>query len=287
MKNDKLDSLKTFISTLVSAGISETDSEKIKRKVEKEICNQQVPKIALIGFTGVGKSSTLNALFNAGQKISDVKACTQKEAKIVGSYKTYRGSQGEIIIYDMPGLGEDLKADKTHYETYKRVLPHVDVAVWIFHADDRTMTPMQDAITKLKKDIGTNFTKKLVFAVNKADAVAPGELDWNSRLNLPSDKQKENLLGFQTYVKSKIKHVIPNWNDEIVLYSAKKHFNLDELMLKMIEATAENKRWVLNDLVDMANYLDHVDPELKDYVKHLQSTNKNQNSKSKHGNPYE
>lgn len=39
-------------------------------------------------------------------------------------------------------------------------------------------------------------------------------------------------------------------------------------------------------LVDIANYLDHVDPELKDYVIHLQPINKNQNSKLKRGNPY-
>lgn len=279
--------IKLFIKSLVSAGVSEADTKKIEEVIEAKLNHKQEPKIALIGFTGVGKSSTINALFNAGQEISDVKACTQKEAQIIGEYKTYQGSKGKIIVYDMPGLGEDLIADKKHYNTYKRVLPNVDVIVWIFHAGDRTMTPMQDAITRLKKDIGKNFIKKVVFAVNKADSIAPGELDWNCKFNLPSNIQKENLLEFQAYVKSKIKQVIPNWSDTIVLYSAKKHYNLDELMLKMIEAADVEKRWVLNDVVDIVDSLDLIDPEYREFVYHLKNSIKPESKMMKHGGTYE
>ena len=76
--------------------------------MEKQIENVETPTIAIIGFTGVGKSSTLNALFNAGQKTDDVRACTQEAKSFAGNLEPYTGSKGIVNIYDMPGLGESI-----------------------------------------------------------------------------------------------------------------------------------------------------------------------------------
>lgn len=164
------------INALTKNGVSESDARKIESDLENRIRNEPDPKIAFIGFSGVGKSSTLNALFNAGQEISHVKACTQDEKEIYGDYSQYFGSKGSVRVWDMPGIGEDIIADKKHMETYKKVIPNVDVVVWTIQADYRAMTPMQNTILSLKEQIGPDFIKKLMFAINKADTIARAKL---------------------------------------------------------------------------------------------------------------
>jgi predicted GTPase len=58
------------------------------------------PRIAVIGETGVGKSTTLNVLFNAGLEVSHTTACTQLEIE-----KEVEVRGGLLRIVDLPGLG--------------------------------------------------------------------------------------------------------------------------------------------------------------------------------------
>ena len=178
---------------LLQQGASKKEIEQVTKQLKNEIKNVPLPKIAIIGFTGVGKSSTLNALFNAGQPTSDVRSCTQNEAPIIGDVSKYTGSKGSVIIYDMPGLGEDVYSDQKHFETYKKVLPIVDIAVWTFHTGDRSMTPMQEALQGLIKYLGNDFQSKLMFAINKYDYIAQVESAWNKDLNSPINEQSRNI----------------------------------------------------------------------------------------------
>lgn len=251
---------------LAKRGIDDSTIDSMMKQVEAKINEEPSPRIAFIGFTGVGKSTTLNALFNAGQPTSDIRACTQKEAEIIGDVSKYTGSKGSVIVYDMPGLGEDRDADKRHIETYKRVLPIVDLIVWTFHTGDRAMTPMQEAIIKLSSELGTDFQDKLMFAINKADAIAPGESDWNTRVNIPSKAQKENIKELEQYIKEKIHQVLPRWDGSIVTYSAKKRYRLEELMTAMIESMPSNRRWVLDAVADVANMSELIAPQYRELI---------------------
>lgn len=244
------------------------------KQLKSEIKNVPLPKIAIIGFTGVGKSSTLNALFNAGQPISNVRSCTQKEAPIIGDVSKYTGSKGSIIIYDMPGLGEDVYSDKKHFETYRKVLPIVDIAVWTFHTGDRSMTPMQEALQGLLKYLGNDFQNKLMFAINKADAIAPGESAWNKDLNSPSAEQRRNIAELERYIKEKIRQIIPTWNGPIVTYSAKTHFRLSQLMTAMVETLPKERRWVFDAVADIADPTVLMNNEYRNYVRSLQKNYK-------------
>lgn len=227
---------------------------------------QPDPRIALIGFTGVGKSSTINALFNAGLPIGNVRACTQEAAALKVDVSEYVGANGSVIVYDMPGLGEDRFADERHPATYLRVLPSVDVAVWTFHAGDRAMTPMQDALLTLQHRIGPSFIQRLLFAVNKADAIAPGEMDWNTVMNLPSKLQRKNLDDFEAYIREKVQQVAPQWQGEIISYSARRAYRLDQLMTAMVEAAAPARHWVLDDRAAVADFRKYVDPQVLQWV---------------------
>jgi hypothetical protein len=225
------------------------------------------PRVALIGFTGVGKSSTINALFNAGQEISDVRACTQEAHEVQGDVSEYTGSHGTVVVYDMPGLGEDLRADQRHLATYAAVLPRIDVAVWTFHAGDRAMTPMQQALLYLEERIGPQFSKKLIFAVNKADAIAPGETAWVHKMNVPSREQQANIADFEKYIREKVQQVWPHWDGRIVTYSARRRFRLELLMTAMVDAVGTQRRWVLEQRADVADYKEGIDPVVVEFIR--------------------
>lgn len=255
-----------IIPQLKSKGISDDDIEKIKEQVQNEFDQVLPPQIALIGFTGVGKSSTINALFNAGQKVSDVRACTQEEKAIFGNVAEYVGSKGLVKIYDMPGLGEDIDADEKHLQTYSRVIPNVDVVVWTFQAGDRQMAPMQKALLDLKKTHGEELVKKLVFVINKADLTAPGETAWNTDFNMPSSEQKKNMDDAEKYIREKIIRVFPKWDGEIISYSAKKRYHLDQLMTMIIQSVPKKRRWVYGQIADVADFTELINPRYLDYI---------------------
>lgn len=266
-----IDTVNKLRNQLSSQGASSAQIESTVMQLKDKIDNEALPRIAMIGFTGVGKSTTLNALFNAGQPTGDIRACTQKEAQIIGDVSKYTGSKGSVIIYDMPGLGEDLKADQRHFETYKKVLPLVDLAVWTFHTGDRSMTPMQEALLALFRYIGKDFSSKLMFAINKADAIAPGESDWNQQLNIPSQVQRKNINELEKYIMEKVHQIIPYWKGPIVSYSAKKFFRLEQLMTAMIETLDSSRRWVLDSVADVADTTKLINPQYYEYINSLRS----------------
>ncbi len=68
----------------------------------------------------MGKSSTINTLFSTNLPVSHVEACTQIESEVSFDGALLKPGARSIIVYDMPGLGEDLDADKKHKETYAR-----------------------------------------------------------------------------------------------------------------------------------------------------------------------
>jgi len=224
-------------------------------QAELELRMQAEPpiRIALIGFTGVGKSSTLNALFHSGARVSHTRACTKEAEEYETDVKEYSTSKGRNLhVFDMPGLGEGIKADKVHIETYSRVLPDVDLALWIMSAIDRAMTPLQQFLT----DHG-QLTPNLVFGMNKVDLVQPGPEAWNKTINLPSLEQEQNIKAREDDIREKLREC--EWDGEVVAYSAEKRYQLPELLHLMLLAASEKRRWVLEQTAEVADFEDLVD----------------------------
>ena len=259
-----------FIPLLKKSGMSDNDINTLERNIKSKMEEEEPPKIAWVGLCGVGKSSTINALFNAGQEINHVVACTKEAKEIYSDVSKYIGSKGkEIIVYDMPGLGEDIEEDIKHLESYAKVLPKVDVVVWTISAGDRKMGPEQEALLKLKNNFGNKFTDRLVVVVNKADIIAPGETEWNKTLNMPSLEQMSNLEEFEEYVRKKIKKVLPDWKGGLVTYSAKYAFRLGILMNTIMEAVPIKRRWVYGQCTDVADFTQFIDPQYREYIDEL------------------
>lgn len=209
------------------------------------------PRIALIGETGVGKSSTINGLFNSGCEVSHRQACTQHEEEITVK-------EGKLRVFDMPGLGEDIDRDTHHMETYRRVLPGCDAALWIVKADARAIVNVQRAIKDLVS-AGTLDPRRLVVGINQIDLLQPGT--WNRRYNVPGKEQRETIRARTEDVREKICRVVQIPSDRIVAYSAMKQYHLRELLQGVEAACDRSRAWIIQDMACCANFEDLAEVE--------------------------
>ncbi|MCP2293289.1 GTPase family protein [Nocardia amikacinitolerans] len=246
--------------------ISEAQWAETEARLAERIKNVSPPTIALIGLSGVGKSSTINALFNAGVEVSHHRPCTRVAQPIEGDLYEYTGRKGSIIVYDMPGLGENLLADETHYETYSKVLPNVDVAIWVIDAPSRVISPIQVALRRLREENGNALVDKIVFAANKIDRIDPGEEAWIRQANVPSKQQQRTIELYEKFLRDALKNEISRAKDSIVCYSAKRRYNLELLLEKVGKHAPDDRAWLLGRVADVADFREFVDPRLLGWI---------------------
>ncbi len=238
-------------------GLSKQQLEELRKAAKGEL--SVPPRIALIGECGVGKTTTINAMFNTGLPTSHVKACTQESHELHIPVSEVVGEKGSIKIYDMPGLGEDIHADEIHKLTYKRVLSDCDVAVWVLDATTRHFTHTQMAL----RDVVGNAMgslDRLVIGINKVDGIKPGQ--WNKEYNLPSPEQDVSIDEKIIDVMEKISKVCYIQKDRIIPYSAEKWYRLPDLLGAMLDACPKERAWVLFNRANLADFLKKVSPDV-------------------------
>lgn len=242
--------------------MSKEHFEEIYQIIEDKVDNEPPPRFAFIGETGVGKSSTLNALFNAGLEVSHIEACTQTARGIEILLNELEGVNGALIAYDMPGLGESRLKQKEHIAIYEKILKDVDVALWILDGQNRAIAQIQEYLEVELKSIHPKLLQRMVIALNKVDLIYPGETSWHPLANLPSEEQEENIKGRIADVKKKIREVLPNWRGRIIGYSANRRYNLPHLFNAMMDAVPRKRKWVVASRKALADFLQLVDPQL-------------------------
>jgi predicted GTPase len=238
-------------------GLSKKALGLVRKAVDAE--RKKPPRIAMIGETGVGKTTTINAMFNAGLQTSHVKACTQESLELSISVTELEGEHGDIRVYDMPGLGEDIESDEKHKETYRRVLTDCDVAVWVLDATTRHFTHTQEALRDLV-GVAMGDLDRLVIGINKIDSIRPGT--WNEEYNIYSPEQQISIQEKVADVREKIGKVCSIPDSRIVPYSAEKWYALETLFTAMLDACPEDRAWLLYERKDVADYLAKVSPRV-------------------------
>ncbi len=124
-----------FIARLMSQ--LEPDQAKKLEKALKEQKEKPI-RVAVLGQSGVGKSSTVNNLFGAKFKVSRTGEGTD-EKNYVG-YKDYELSDGSIItVADLPGYGRKASSDDKYRKMYIDALKGVDIILLIIQANDRAI----------------------------------------------------------------------------------------------------------------------------------------------------
>ena len=252
MRDKKENQLQDGFEELFGGAVDRQTANKIKEDLFDAFNNYEPVKIAVIGECGVGKTSTINAIFNTNLRVNHTSAGT-KEAE----FNNVRTKNGEpITIIDMPGLGEAESASAKHWKTYQTVLPVVDSAIWVVSAGDRALENMQTSLKTIAKFSGESLLERCIFGINKSEHMYPE--DWNNGANVPSAEQERNLSGFCRTVENAIREVFPRLKPVIRYYSALKQFRLDELLEQMLLAAPESRRLSIYKTSDVKQHDDMV-----------------------------
>lgn len=142
------------------------------------------PVIGIMGKTGAGKSSLCNALFQGEvTPVSDVNACTRAVLRL-------RLSSGDhsLILVDLPGVGESEQRDSEYESLYRKVLPDLDLILWVIKADDRAFSVDERFYRRVMSD----HQQRVLFVVNQADKIEPCH-EWYVTGNAPSPHQLVNI----------------------------------------------------------------------------------------------
>ncbi|MCE7083010.1 GTPase family protein [Streptomyces sp. ST2-7A] len=145
--------------------------DRVKKIVEAE--DSRPLSVAIVGQTGVGKSSLLNALFGTELEVGDITPTTKEPEPV-----RMKGERGhEIVFWDMPGFGESATADRGYLELYRTRLTECDVVLWALHADSRSVTYDLNVLERLLDSAGDETRRalvgKLTLVLTKVDMLAP------------------------------------------------------------------------------------------------------------------
>lgn len=134
------------IDSLLGKILDKLDVKDQKKLKEKWAAKKNTPiRVGILGKAGVGKTTTVNNLFNATFKTSR-NAVGTTEAQ----YKDFELPDGGVItIVDMPGYGRSMDEDETYKQIYLQELPKCDIILLVVQADTRDLTDDQIMIENL------------------------------------------------------------------------------------------------------------------------------------------
>ncbi|HIC6379100.1 TPA: GTPase family protein, partial [Salmonella enterica subsp. enterica serovar Schwarzengrund] len=149
------------------------------------------PVIGIMGKSGAGKSSLCNELFRGEvSPISDVNACTRDVLRF-----RLRSGRHSLMIVDLPGVGENGLRDQEYRALYRRMLPELDLVLWVIKADDRALSVDE----QFWHGVMQPYQQQVLFVLNQADKIEPCH-EWDIRTSTPSPQQQTNLKAKQAAI---------------------------------------------------------------------------------------
>lgn len=207
---DNMDDLCDILEDEILKSKASEDEKKALLKRLRTFCNTET-NIMLVGATGCGKSSTINALFAVGEEYKDVddEECledelpkkTYVEVAKVGSkadpetkdIEKYR--IGNLVLWDTPGLGDGTEIDEHHKEVITELLREedddgnalIDLVLVVLDGSTRDLGTsykiLNDVIIPELKD----DTKRILVALNQADIAMKTGRHWDYEKNEPDE----------------------------------------------------------------------------------------------------
>ncbi|EMH9440224.1 50S ribosome-binding GTPase [Proteus mirabilis] len=182
------------------------------------------PTIGLMGKTGAGKSSLINALFQSTlSPVSDVSGCTRHAQRFSMSMNNHT-----LTFIDLPGVGESLERDREYHQLYRNLLPELDLIIWVLKADDRAWSSDEQCYRFLTEQCGYQ-SERFLFVLNQADKIEPCR-QWDEQQHQPSPEQATNLVFKREAVITAFKPHHP-----VMIVSAVENYQFTELAEQLIQ----------------------------------------------------
>ena len=227
--------------------------------------------VLLVGGTGVGKSSTIKAIFESDGKNNgnpEVGDGARPETMEINKYELNEN----LIIWDSPGLGDSPEKDDEHSKKIIEALrklddkgkPLIDLVFLILDAGSRDFGSAYKLIKDvIKPNLNSFDHDRLLIGLNQADQAMKGHY-WNKFENRPEEKLLEHLDNVVEVVRSRVKEGA-DLDVEPIYYSAgcvingerlSEPYNLTKLLSFILEHLPKKKRAVIADHInqDEANF---------------------------------
>lgn len=256
-------------------------TEKIQQIIEEAVGRfedkQEDPRLLILGATGVGKSSLINAIF--GEKIQVVNTI-QSTTREFATHE-YEIDGTKILITDSPGYGEI-----GHHEHYSQAV--VDEAktshaiTLVLKADEKGYERDRQIIGSASKDPDFSLEKPLLIALNQIDKIKPlREREWEPLYEWetpPSDNDSEKVRNIKekvALVKDQFKAVIGRRETIIIPTMSDEEegpiFGVDKFKLKLLQILPETARYRFARSAKLAEeasreVLEHLDEEADEII---------------------
>jgi predicted GTPase len=221
------------------------------------------PTIGVVGGAGVGKSSTINAMFKTTLAVSHTATLPRRFEHIdltvrfdptaedvpagMGSFTP----KVRLRVIDAPGLGGDIGGDEAHLAQYRRHLPGCDAILWVMAARNRAIALDQRYLLQLR-----DFRDRMVFGINQVDLVEP--VDWRAESNLPSRRQQRNITAIQQDRARRLAGFVGR-DPTVVCYSSRRGYRLEHVFDALLTVCPPDRQWIFAGIKNF-NYLDFIPP---------------------------
>lgn len=247
------------------------------RLLKERLRNTKI-NVLLVGGTGVGKSSTINALLEKNQ--ATVGTGTQPETDSIEKYE-----YNNMIIWDTPGLGDSTENDAK----YKKIMVEklnektsdgtalIDLVFLILDGGSRDYSSAYTLIKEvIAPNLGQECSERLLVGINQADMAMKGKY-WDEKSNQPEFKLIEFL---EDKVRTTKERIYQDSGLEVmpIYYSAgytddklsQKPYNMAKLLDTILGKLPEKKRVVLMSDVSRNQDNFELNDKEKDYGKEIE-----------------
>lgn len=255
------------------ANIPESEKQRLLGKLL--MLKDRKINLMITGATGCGKSSTINALFNAEK--AKVGVGVDPETMDIQKYEL-----DNLILWDTPGLGDGKEADNRHAKNIVNKLLErdadgnlvIDLVLVILDGGSRDLGTSYELINQVIIPNLGDDKKRLLVAINQCDVAMKGR-HWDYENNKPEPPLVNFLEEKVVSVKNRIKEATGVDVDPIY-YSAgfkdgdnaqNRPYNLSKLMYYIVRYTPKEKRLVYVDNINRDKEMWEDDDDLQDYRK--------------------
>lgn len=237
--------------------------------------------IMLVGGTGCGKSSTINAMFD--MNVAKVGVGVDPETLDIKGYQLEN-----LTVWDTPGLGDSPESDQKYMEEIRKKLseldkngdPVIDLVLVILDASQKDLNTVYDCINEvLIPAMGDDAKSRILICLNQADMAMKGK-HWNAELNRPDITLSEYLDEKAKAIGKRIREAT-GVSFKPIYYCAGyteedgdqlRPYNLSKLLYVILAAVPKEKRLSMADVLNPDKEMWENDDKKADYKKKVKQS---------------